>query len=125
MYFASDRGGGVSNIWKVASSGGPATQVTRNGGVFALESPDGKWLYFTAQGGTIRRMPLEGGQEIDYVRGLGDVGFARNWGAFSLAETGMYYLAPGSDQRGALIRFISQACRRTAASGKFPLTGCT
>ena len=125
VYFASDRGGGVSNIWKVASSGGPATQVTRNGGVFALESPDGKWLYFTAQGGTIRRMPLEGGQEIDYVRGLGDVGFARNWGAFSLAETGMYYLAPGSDQRGALIRFISQACRRTAASGKFPLTGCT
>jgi serine/threonine protein kinase len=122
VYFASDRGGGVSNIWKVASSGGPATQVTRNGGVFALESPDGKWLYFTAQGGTIRRMPLEGGQEIDYVRGLGDVGFARNWGAFSLAETGMYYLAPGSDQRGALIRFISQAGGESKTLASIPRT---
>jgi hypothetical protein len=67
-------------------------------------------------------MPLEGGQEIDYVRGLGDVGFARNWGAFSLAETGMYYLAPGSDQRGALIRFISQAGGESKTLASIPRT---
>jgi eukaryotic-like serine/threonine-protein kinase len=108
VYFASDRGG-ASNIWKVASSGGPATQVTHNGGGFALESLDRKWLYFIVQGGTVRRMPLEGGQETDYVRGFGDLGLARNWGAFSVSATGLYYLAPGPDQRGALIRFISQA----------------
>lgn len=109
VYFTSDRGGGVSNIWKVASSGGAATQVTRNGGAFALESPDSKWLYFTAQSGMIRRMPIEGGQETDFVRGLGDLGLARNWGAFSVAAAGVYYLAPSPDQRGALIRFISHA----------------
>jgi hypothetical protein len=122
VYFASERGDGVSNIWKVASSGGPATQVTRNGGVFALESLDRKWLYFTAQRGTVRRMPLEGGQESDYVRGLGDLGLARNWGAFSVAATGVYYLAPSPDQRGALIRFISQAGGESKTLASIPRT---
>jgi eukaryotic-like serine/threonine-protein kinase len=122
VYFASERGGGVSNIWKVASSGGPATQVTRNGGFFALESPDRKWLYFTAQGGMLRRMPLEGGQETDYVRGLADLGLARNPGAFSVAATGVYYLAPGPDQRGALIRFISQAGGESKTLASIPRT---
>jgi hypothetical protein len=122
VYFASERGDGVSNIWKVASSGGPATQVTRNGGVFALESLDRKWLYFTAQRGTVRRMPLEGGQETDYVRGLGDLGLARNWGAFSVAATGVYYLAPSPDQRGALIRFISQAGGESKTLASIPRT---
>jgi Tol biopolymer transport system component len=122
VYFASDRGGGMSNIWKVASSGGPATQVTRNGGLFALESPDGKWLYFTAPGGTLRRMPLEGGPESDYVRGLGDLGLARNWGDFSVAAAGVYYLAPSPDQRGALIRFMSQAGGESKTLASIPRT---
>ena len=122
VYFASERGDGVSNIWKVASSGGPATQVTRNGGFFALESPDRKWLYFTAQGGMLRRMPLEGGQETDYVRGLADLGLARNPEAFSVAATGVYYLAPGPDQRGALIRFISQAGGESKTLASIPRT---
>jgi serine/threonine protein kinase len=121
VYFGSDRGG-ASNIWKVASSGGPATQVTRNGGGFALESPDRKWLYFTAQGGMVRRMPLDGGQETDYVRGLGDLGLARNWGAFLVAANGVYYLAPGPDQRGALIRFISQAGGESKTLASIPRT---
>jgi len=126
VYFASARGGGMSNIWKVASSGGPATQVTRNGGGFAAESPDGKWLYFTVQGGMIRRMPLEGGQETDYARGLGDLGLARNWGVFAVAATGVYYLGPGPEPRGALIRFISQAggeAKTLAAIPRTPAAG--
>jgi serine/threonine protein kinase/Tol biopolymer transport system component len=120
VYFGSDRGG-LSNIWKVASSAGPATQVTRNGGGFALESPDRKWLYFTAPGGIVRRMPLEGGEETDYVRGLGDLGLARNW-AFSVAANGVYYLAPGPEQRGALIRFISQAGGESKTLASIPRT---
>jgi serine/threonine protein kinase len=121
VYFGSDRGG-LSNIWKVASSGGPATQVTRNGGGFALESPDRKWLLYSANGGMVRRMPIEGGQESDYVRGLGDLGLARNWGAFSVAANGVYYLAPGPDQRGALIRFISQAGGESKTLASIPRT---
>jgi serine/threonine protein kinase/Tol biopolymer transport system component len=122
VYFASDRGGGVSNIWKVASSGGPATQVTRNGGLFALESPDRKWLYFTVPGGMLRRMPLEGGEETDYVRGLLDLSLTRNPEAFFVATTGVYYLAPGPDQRGALLRFISHAGGESKTLASIPRT---
>jgi hypothetical protein len=67
-------------------------------------------------------MPLEGGQETDYVRGLADLGLARNPGAFSVAATGVYYLAPGPDQRGALIRFISQAGGESKTLASIPRT---
>jgi Tol biopolymer transport system component len=48
-----------ANVWKVPAAGGQAIQVTRNGGLCAHESPDGKWLYFCAAGpARIRRAPL-------------------------------------------------------------------
>jgi hypothetical protein len=112
----------MSNIWKVASSGGPATQVTRNGGLFAQESLDGKWLYFTVPGGTIRRMPVEGGQETDFVRDIEDFGVARNWEAFSVAAAGVYYLSPAPDQHGALVRFISHAGGESKTLASIPRT---
>jgi Tol biopolymer transport system component len=72
IYFVSNRGDAkVMNIWKVASSGGAATQVTQSGGCLAQESPDRKWLYFCAPGGVIRRMPVEGGEQVNYVRDFG------------------------------------------------------
>ena len=40
IYFTSKRSG-VFEIWKMPVSGGDAVQVTRNGGVVALESMDG------------------------------------------------------------------------------------
>lgn len=49
IYFASDRTGRWE-IWKIATSGGPAVQVTQNGGYMCRESRDGKWLYFTKDG---------------------------------------------------------------------------
>ncbi len=45
LYFQSDRSG-VDQIWKMPAGGGAAVQVTRDGGVEAMESLDGKWLYF-------------------------------------------------------------------------------
>jgi Tol biopolymer transport system component len=46
IYFASDRMG-QSNIWRQPALGGPAVQVTRDGGYVSRESSDGKWLYFS------------------------------------------------------------------------------
>jgi hypothetical protein len=46
LYFASDRTGRWE-VWKQASTGGQAIQITHNGGYVARESPDGKWLYFS------------------------------------------------------------------------------
>jgi len=46
IYFASDRMG-QWNIWRQPALGGPAVQVTRDGGYVSRESSDGKWLYFS------------------------------------------------------------------------------
>jgi Tol biopolymer transport system component len=46
IYFQSDRGG-TRQIWKMVSQGSPAIQITRNGGIVAHESLDGKFLYYT------------------------------------------------------------------------------
>jgi eukaryotic-like serine/threonine-protein kinase len=121
VYFASERDG-ANNIWKIPSSGGTATQVTRNGGLFALESPDRKWLYLATAGGTLRRMPVEGGPEADYVRDLENFGVARNGGAFCVTAAGVYYLSPAPDQHGAIIRFISQAGGESKTLGTIPRT---
>ena len=105
IYFASDRGGAGWNIWKIAFSGGPATQVTRSGGLFALESPDRKWLYFTVAGGVLRRMPVDGGEETDYVRDLGVPILGLDVSPFFVTAKGVYYLAVSANRRPTLIRF--------------------
>jgi Tol biopolymer transport system component len=46
IYFGSNRSGD-HQIWRLPASGGVATQVTRNGGIFAQESHDGRFLFYT------------------------------------------------------------------------------
>ena len=40
IYFSSNRTGRIE-VWKVPAGGGNAVQVTRNGGLYGVESPDG------------------------------------------------------------------------------------
>jgi dipeptidyl aminopeptidase/acylaminoacyl peptidase len=50
--------------WKTPIAGGPAVQVTFNGGGTAEESPDGRWLFYTVAEQarmTLWRMPAAGG----------------------------------------------------------------
>lgn len=59
LYFASDRGG-AWEIWRTPVDRDAATRVTRGGGYFAQESPDGGWLYFTRKHEAgIWRQPLD------------------------------------------------------------------
>ncbi|HWU36450.1 MAG TPA: hypothetical protein VN203_02320, partial [Candidatus Acidoferrum sp.] len=62
VYFTSNRTGRYE-IWKVPAGGGKAVQVTRNGGETAVESPDGKSIYFTKAftSSALWKMPLSGG----------------------------------------------------------------
>jgi eukaryotic-like serine/threonine-protein kinase len=46
VYFSSYRSG-KWQIWKQDLSGGKPVQITRAGGYYPNESPDGKWLYFS------------------------------------------------------------------------------
>jgi serine/threonine protein kinase len=99
LYFASGRSGRVE-VWRVPAAGGPATQVTRNGGVAAFESADGKYLYYDkdldARGtDSLYRMPVEGGREDEVVPRL------EGWAHFGVTAKGVYFM---TDSR--TIRFL-------------------
>ena len=90
IYFYSDRGGGPLQIWKVQLRGGDPVRVTRNGGVFAAESADGRFLYYAkANVPGIWRMPLEGGEE---TRILDQPYTDFAWWNWALARNGIYFL---------------------------------
>ena len=55
IYFDSARTG-EQQVWKMPSDGGEAIQVTWDGGYAPLESPDGKFLYYTKHLGCQRAM---------------------------------------------------------------------
>ncbi len=46
IYFYSGHDGGAYQIWKMPFAGGSPVRVTTNGGVYAIESEDGRFLYY-------------------------------------------------------------------------------
>jgi Tol biopolymer transport system component/tRNA A-37 threonylcarbamoyl transferase component Bud32 len=87
IYFASDRSGRLE-VWKMPSQGGAPVQVTRNGGNAALESRDGKTLYYAKDPSTLWRKELPDGEEVQIAAPI----FRYN---FALTENGIYYTALG------------------------------
>jgi Tol biopolymer transport system component/serine/threonine protein kinase len=98
IYFASDRTGRIE-VWKIAREGGPATQITRGEGIDALESPDGRFLYYAKlQDPGIWRMPIAGGDPVLIADRLT---YPRN---YVVSAGGIYLIAPG--ETGISIDFI-------------------
>jgi len=68
IYFSSNRSG-TFQTWKMPSEGGKAVQITKGGGFYAVESFDGKMLYYQKPGqqshdfGPIWKVSREGGDE--------------------------------------------------------------
>jgi hypothetical protein len=63
IYFSSDRTGRFE-AYRVPVGGGPEEPVTRHGGVFAVESADGRELYYQRnQDGALMARPVAGGDE--------------------------------------------------------------
>jgi Tol biopolymer transport system component len=72
IYFNSDRTGRIE-VWKISAGGGEETQVTRNGGCCAFESPDGRWLYHaksTDRGVELWKASVAGGAETRVLENL-------------------------------------------------------
>jgi Tol biopolymer transport system component/DNA-binding winged helix-turn-helix (wHTH) protein len=88
IYFASNRGG-IWQSWKVPVGGGQPQQVTMTGGYLAMESPDGKWLYFTKDNDSgLWKMPSGGGPET-HILPQPAGGF---WGYWAVTISGIYFL---------------------------------
>ena len=110
VYFCSAQGG-TQQIWKIPASGGSAVQVTKRGGLFARESADGKYLYYskTRSFGGLWKAPVDGGAETLVLLA---VKFGRN---FAVTDRGIYFMglaggnvrARGGDQ--AAVQFFSFA----------------
>ena len=88
IYFYSDRGGGRFQLWKTRLNGGTPVQVTQNGGVFAAESADGRFLYYSKyETPGIWKMPLNGGEEIRML----DQPAGDSWWNWAVDRNGIYF----------------------------------
>jgi Tol biopolymer transport system component/DNA-binding winged helix-turn-helix (wHTH) protein len=117
FYFASDRGGGWQ-IWRQPLAGGPAVQVTVNGGFAAFESPDGQWLYYSKGGKTqgIWRVPtaLPGTAErlvLDAVPGS-------MWGNWAVGAKGIYYIDRQKAPMHSTIKYYAFETQATQVLGE-------
>ena len=84
-------------IWKIPASGGKADRVTPNAGALAIESVDGRDLYYVEAGdrpSPIWRMPVGGGTPVKVVDGV-------LFTSFDVLEHGLYYLDRASGETGA------------------------
>ena len=106
------------------TAGGEAVQLTRNGGLIAQVSPDGRTLFFHREwlSGVIPtslwKMPVEGGQETKVL----DSASVRNW---ALVETGLWFINwtnPG-DAALQFLEFATGKVTRVAPISKPPAPG--
>jgi serine/threonine protein kinase/sugar lactone lactonase YvrE len=109
MYFTSKRTG-RAEIWKMPDGGGPATQITHNGGMGAVESLDGKTLYYTkeAGSGSMWRMPSAGGPEEQFADSLYRTNFA-------VTGRGIYYMTRPGNSGTSELKFYNFATGKTTA----------
>jgi Tol biopolymer transport system component/DNA-binding winged helix-turn-helix (wHTH) protein len=120
IYFGSKRTGRME-IWRLPVEGGDAVQVTHNGGVEPIESPDGKIIYYAkAVGETdVWQVPVLGGDE---TRVFGPVWFA--W--FAVVADGIYFIdnsgqAYAASSRNNSLRFYRFATATAEKVGDIKL----
>jgi Tol biopolymer transport system component/DNA-binding winged helix-turn-helix (wHTH) protein len=115
IYFGSDRSG-TMQIWKAPRAGGEAKQVTRNGGNEAVESPDGRFVYYVRGGiAGLWSVPASGGDETLLIKDL-QWENSRNWASPGAASTSSPPAkAPGPNGTTTSIYGDSTAKRQSAS----------
>jgi len=120
IFFSSNRSGSLE-IWKVPAEGGPAEQVTRQGGGEPKLGPDGQTLFYldrapSGPGGvsgssTLKSVPVGGGAEVAVLDGV-------RLGLWSVTDRGIVFLTiePESDA----IDFYDFNDRKVRRLGRLP-----
>ena len=118
IYFSSKQGGAPFQVWKVPFKGGPALQLTKNGGIGAVESADGLFVYYSkyetggedpSRAAAIWKMPSNGGQEIRVL----DQPSGPEWFDWALAEKGIYFISH-AELPPATVEFFGFSTHKTA-----------
>jgi Tol biopolymer transport system component/DNA-binding winged helix-turn-helix (wHTH) protein len=114
LYFASNRGGKLLHIWKIAvhdgiADPGSTSQITTAVGYAAFESADGRLLFYADPPlPGIWIAPRHGKRETVMWRGPGP----DQWSNWVVTEEGMYFLAPGHP--GPTIEFLNFKTRQVS-----------
>ena len=109
IYYSSNRTGRME-LWKQDLGSGVVDQVTQHGGFSALESYDGKYLYyvkFFSPG--IWRMPLTGGEEERII----DQPEAWYWAHWDITDSGLYFFDIAASPRPEIKFYDFQTHRIT------------
>ncbi len=123
IYFDSARAG-AQQVWKISASGGEAVQITKDGGYAPLESPDGKFLYYTKAlfSGSLWKIPIEGGEASKVLEGLD---YYQN---MAIVGSGLYFVPDRNTTGDSSIQFLSFATNKIsnlATLEKSPVMGLT
>jgi len=117
IYFGSENERDYTwQVWKVPAEGGHEVQVTKKHGFAALESPDGKTLFYDKNmgppdflvNGGLWKVPVEGGEETLVFREL----YAGESGLWDLTGEGIYF------NHADAIKFYNFATRRITQVAK-------
>jgi Tol biopolymer transport system component/DNA-binding winged helix-turn-helix (wHTH) protein len=111
IYYSGNRDGDVQ-VWKHNVDTGANVELTHKGGFDALESGDGKTVYYSRffEAG-IWNTPSNGGAETVVVAGRPQVGF---WGHYTVTSTGLYFLDNDADPHPT-IDFYNFATRKISS----------
>ncbi len=101
MYFDSVRDG-RGEVMKMPARGGQAIQITRHGGSYAQESPDGGSLYYlkdSKETTSLWKVPAEGGDETQVLESVCCLNFA-------VAKQGIYFI-PAPSEAHSRVDFLA------------------
>jgi len=124
VYFTSLRSG-RRQVWRAPTGGGEAVQVTKNGGFVAMESADGRSVFYTNKidqapmtpgdyvASALWRIPVSGGEESRVLPSV-------DMRAFAPVNTGIYFIPePGADGKH-FIQFLNFATGKVKMVAPIP-----
>jgi Tol biopolymer transport system component len=101
IYFSSNRGDEPNQIWKVPNAGGTPVQLTRKGGTWPVEGPDGNVYYSKSfRSDEIWKIPRNGGEESLVLKAPG----LDSW-SWTLAAAGIYFITDENKGKGTLFLY--------------------
>ncbi len=115
VYFSSSRTGAMQ-IWRAPLDGGPAVKVTERGGVYAIESSDGRYLYYTAgfnPNVVLRRRSLKDGSERELAAPV------MTLPGFAATAHGVFYLT-GNGSEADSLRYYDASSETSSEVAQLP-----